>query len=597
VTPNASAPGFRLFGHLEVAGAKPGELGGPKQRALLAYLLLHGGEVVATDRLVDAVWGERPPPTAVAIVHSYVRKLRAALADSPAELVTRAPGYVLELGQEELDLEVFERLAVEGQEALARGDPERARRRLVDALALWRGEPLGDLSDEGFVARERARLDELGLEARLDRIDAELALGRGGSVAELEGLVAEHPFHERARRLLMLALYRSGRQADALAAYRETRRVFADELGLEPSNELRALEHAMLRHDATLEATPRRVAAEPDARTVMPRRRPALLLAVFAASSILLAAGLALETRGGAPGPPKVRRAKILATFDVPQPACCGFGFDAVWALGHHDDILRKIAPRSNRIVGHWAVAGYQSGYPLAAAGSVWIPSAAVDLVRFDPGRQKVLAHIPVQGVSLGFAYLTIWETTQTHQLLRINLHTNRVVKSIRLAPGENNWVDELAIGESAVWIAVADDATLDRIDPLTNAIVARISGFGQTDSGMPIAVDQNAVWVLRFVGGRETLFRVDPTSNRIVARIPVGKPNGAAPSGRVATGGGYVWTGNWDGTLSKVDPRKNRVVAIYGLPAIAQNVSFADGSLWIDSYDASKVWRIDPNG
>jgi streptogramin lyase len=191
---------------------------------------------------------------------------------------------------------------------------------------------------------------------------------------------------------------------------------------------------------------------------------------------------------------------------------------------------------------------------------------------------------------------LTIWETTRSHQLVRVSLRSNRVVRSIRLAPGANNWDDPLAIGEGAVWVGVADEATLVRVDPQKNAIVRRITGFGNTDSGMPVAADENAVWVLRFVGGQLTLFRVDPNMNEIVARIPVGPPNGSGLAGTVTTGGGYVWTGNWNNTVSKVDPRTNRVVAVFTLPANPKNVTFADGSLWVDSYDASKVRRIDPN-
>jgi DNA-binding beta-propeller fold protein YncE len=226
----------------------------------------------------------------------------------------------------------------------------------------------------------------------------------------------------------------------------------------------------------------------------------------------------------------------------------------------------------------------------------VWVPSAADDLVRFDPTRRRVVATMPVRGGQVAFGYLDIWETTGSHQLDRIDISSNKVVATIHLAPGVNNWGDELAIGEGAVWVAVADDAVLERIDPATNTIVRSIKGFGNTDSGMPIAVDQNAVWVLRMVGGQETLFRVDPGTNKIVKRIPIGVPNGTAPTGRVATGGGYVWTGNWNRTVSKIDPRTNRVVAVYSLPDNPQNVTFGDGSLWVDSYDASKVWRISPD-
>lgn len=589
-------PSFRLLGQPQIASSS-GEIRGLKQRTLLAYLLLHAGEIVSMQRLVDAVWGERPPPTATAIVHGYVRKLRSALAEAPVELLTQAPGYVLQLDEDELDIRVFERLAQAGHEALRAGDAELARARLVEALSLWRSEPLGGLPPEGFVAEERARLEQLRFEATADRVDADLALGRSAElVAELEALVREQPFQERPRKQLMLALYRAGRQADALALYRDTRRLFVEELGIEPSKSLQALEQAILRQDDSLEPT---LAAEALQARVAPaaRSRSRWLLGTAALLVACAAIAFPLALAGSSKHPPKPRPAKILESFELPQPSCCGFGFDAAWGVGHHDDILRKIDPRTNRVLARWPVAGFQSGVPLAAAGSVWIPSAAEELVRFDPSRGKVTARIPAQGANLAFAYLDIWETTRSHQLDRIDLHSNKVVRSIRLAPGGNNWNDELAVGEGALWIAVADEATLIRIDPQTDEKDAFITGFGTTDSGMPLAVDQNAVWVLRMVGGQETLFKVDPGTNAIVARIPIGPPGGTAPTGTVATGGGYVWTGNWNRTVSKVDARTNRVVAIYTLPDNPQNITFGDGSLWVDSYDASKVWRIDPNG
>ena len=570
---------------------------GPKQRALLAYLLLHAGKIIRTDRLVDAVWGEHPPPTATAIVHGYVRKLRAALAGTPAELVTRAPGYLLEVEGDEIDIRYFERLAGEGRNAIRAGEWEEAHTNLAEALSLWRGEPFADLPPEGFVGGERTRLEEQRLEATLDRVDADLMLGRSGElVSELEALVRDHPFQERPRRQLMLALYRAGRQAEALTIYRDTRRLFVDELGIEPTRELQELEQAILRHDPSLAlpAGEGRVEQPQDTRA---GRRPRRWLIAGLLAVAVAAVAIPLTLYGGSASGPKARPAKILATFDLALPSCCGFGFRSAWGVGHHDDTLRRIDPRTNRIVGRWQVAGFQSGVPLAAAGSVWIPSAAEELVRFDPARGKVAARIPVQGSKLAFAYLDIWETTRSHQLTRIDLRSNEVVRSIRVAPGANNWDDELAVGQAAVWVGVADNAMLIRVDPLTNAVVARITGFGSTDSGMPLAVDQNAVWALRFVGGQQTLFRVDPTTNEIVARIPVGKPNGTGPMGTVTVGGGYVWTGNWDRTISKVDPRTNHVVAIYELPDVPQNVTYGEGSVWVDSYDASKVWRIDPNG
>ena len=246
---------FRILGPLEVVEQdRPIALGGARQRALLAVLLLHANEVVSVDRLADALWSEATPRTATKTVQVYVSRLRKALGDE--RLVTRAPGYVLDVDRAEVDLRRFERLFAE-----ARGTaPEEAAEKLRRALSLWRGSPLADLAYEPFVQTEIARLEELRWAALEQRIDADLAIGRHDElVGELEALIAEHPVRERLRGQLMLALYRSSRQAEALEAYRAAQRTLSEELGLEPSEELKRLEQAILQQDPSLD----RVAGEP----------------------------------------------------------------------------------------------------------------------------------------------------------------------------------------------------------------------------------------------------------------------------------------------------------------------------------------------
>ena len=251
---NAS-PEFRLLGHLEVGfGDAVRSLGGPRQRALLAYLLLHAGEVVPTERLVSGVWGHDPPPTASAIVYGYIRKLRSALEATSATLSTRRSGYVLELRGGSLDISLFERLAGQGREALRNGDAAVARRFLDDALSLWRGRALDGLEGDGFLHAEQARLESLRVATRLSRIEAEMRLGGSTSIVDdLRTLAIEHPLDESVRRQLMLALYQSGNQAEALAVYHDIRRTLADELGLDPSRGLQELEAAILRQDPKLD--------------------------------------------------------------------------------------------------------------------------------------------------------------------------------------------------------------------------------------------------------------------------------------------------------------------------------------------------------
>jgi predicted ATPase/DNA-binding SARP family transcriptional activator len=224
-------------------------LGGPKQRSVLALLLLEAGRVVPSERLVDELWRCRPPPGAVKTLRSYVSRLRTLLRPDAA-LIARGGGYVLELEQASVDAARFERLVGEGQAALARGAARVAADRLRDGLALWRGRALADLVDIASLALESRRLEELRLTALEGRIEAELDLGfHAQLVGELETLVAEHPLRERLWRQLVLALYRCERQADALATYRRARELLAGELGLEPSEELRRLEQAVLRQD------------------------------------------------------------------------------------------------------------------------------------------------------------------------------------------------------------------------------------------------------------------------------------------------------------------------------------------------------------
>ncbi|HKO28341.1 MAG TPA: AfsR/SARP family transcriptional regulator, partial [Solirubrobacteraceae bacterium] len=244
---------FHVLGSLEVVDPDgPVALGAPKQRALLAVLLLHRGEVVSSDRLVDEIWGERPPASAVKLVQGYVSSLRRVLDDGL--LVTEGRGYVLQVAPGQLDVDRFEALVAQGRGALEGGDGLTAAAVLREALRLWRGPALADFAYEPFAQSEIARLDESRFAALEDRIDADLASGEQARlVSEIEALVREHPVRERLRGQLMLALYRCGRQADALQAYRDARRELLDGLGIEPGRALQEVERAILAHDPALE--------------------------------------------------------------------------------------------------------------------------------------------------------------------------------------------------------------------------------------------------------------------------------------------------------------------------------------------------------
>ena len=248
---------FRVLGSLEMwTAGRPVRLGGDRQRALLALLLLRANELVTVQQLVDELFGDEPSDGAANAVHVAISRLRRALdGGGECPLLTRPGGYMLELEADQLDARQFERWVVEGRELLADGEPAQAAARLRDALELWRGPPLADVTAAGFVQSEVQRLEELQLLALMERIDADLALGHDAElIGEIRKLVDLHPMRERLRAQLMLALYRSGRQAESLDVYRDASRALREELGLDPGPGLRELERMVLHHDPSLDA-------------------------------------------------------------------------------------------------------------------------------------------------------------------------------------------------------------------------------------------------------------------------------------------------------------------------------------------------------
>jgi DNA-binding SARP family transcriptional activator len=290
---------FRILGPVDALdGGRSIPLPAGKPLTLLRILLLNRNRVVSAETLIDELWGDDPSESATKALQGYVSQLRKAIG--PDRLITKPPGYSLRVEDGKLDLDRFEQLVREGRERLAAGDAKAASRELESALALWRGPAPG--------------LEERRLAALEDRIDADLALARHTHlVAELETLVAEHPLRERLRGQLMLALYRSGRQADALEEYRRTRETLVDELGIEPSEELQELQRAILRHDPELEARRARPAAVADGPA--PRRRLTWVLAVVAALALLVGAVVALAVTRGDGSPAASSGATELRTF------------------------------------------------------------------------------------------------------------------------------------------------------------------------------------------------------------------------------------------------------------------------------------------
>ena len=387
---------FRLLGPLEIEDvADEALLRRAKPRALLAMLLLNANRPVSTERLVAGLWGDEEPATALGALQNYVSQLRKALGKEV--VVTRAPGYMAVVGPGELDLEVFKRLVAEAAEA----DLPRRAARLREALALWRGPPLADLADEPFALFEIKRLNELRLAALVDRIAADLDLGGHGElIAELEALVQEEPLIERFRALLMLALYRGGRQVEALAVYRDARKQLDEEQGLEPGEALQRLERAILKHDPELDAPATTAARVADMPTVRSGRRTVTVLFADVTGSTELGESLdpealrdlmstffeemrsAIERHGGTVE--KFAGDEVMAVFGVPV----AHEDDAVRAIRAADDMLTAVqaldeALERDRGVRFRLRIGINTGEAVsgqASAGGTFVTGSAVNI-------------------------------------------------------------------------------------------------------------------------------------------------------------------------------------------------------------------------
>jgi DNA-binding SARP family transcriptional activator len=563
---------FRVLGPLEVSEeGRQIALGGLKQRALLALLLLHANEVVSRDRLIDELWQEDPPETARTALQVHISQLRKALGRE--RIVTQAPGYRVVVGPGELDSERFEQLvARDGSDAEA----------LRDALDLWRGPPLAELG-EGFAPAERGRLEEERVLALERRIDADLALGRHAAlVPELEELAREHPLREHPRCQLMLALYRCGRQAEALEVYRRGRRLLADELGLEPGEALRDLERAILSQDEALAAPAAPEAARPAAAA---RGRRWLVVAGLGVVLIVAAAtaGIVLATRGSSPVPVRpnsvaavdTRSGKVVA--DVPiggSPIALALGAGSVWAVdGDHSTVSRIDARTKERVpigglgsdvkeltfgFGSLWVAGGNDGTVMRvdprddgiqpvdlgsseAVFSVRVGEGAVwamrgnDVLRIDPRRNVADGRVRVKsplGIALGLG--SLWVTTLDERILRVDVR--------RLKP---IYVQD--VGRQAYFPVVARHSLWAIVPPLLPSEVPEVwrldtGTLTQTSSlrfpkAFPyqLTSGDGALWWVDPV--RRGVFRVEPRPSLAaerVARLPY-HPVAAVVNGRAA--------------------------------------------------------------
>ena len=588
---------YRILGPLEIsADGRMIEIGGPKQRALLAILLLRANELVPRDVLVHELWGERPPAGARGSLEVYVSRLRKALAaaGNGQAVVTRPGGYCLQLAGGQLDVDRFERLVAEGRSALAGNAPEQAEASLRTALRLWRGNALGDLGCEPFAQVETGRLEELRLGAVEDRIEAGLALGRHADlVSELEALVATHPLRERLRGQLMIALYRYGRQAEALEAYQAARRTLVEELGLEPGPALQRLERAILQQDASLELPGRAVAGPAPGLAPGPgqsspagagRRRHQVRVIAAAVAAVVLAATLVVvgtahrgqATLAGANGLVAVDTASGRLVAAAPlngAPEAVSSGARSVWVADPGGEAVTRIDPGSGAAVDRILVGG-EPGSVVSGDGAIWAASTdAASVTRIDPVTGGVTQTIPLPAVNLGaIAYGAgrLWVADPgAHELFEID----PVSGSLRRTLSLDLQPSAIAVRGGAIWVAGYNDATVDRLTPASGRVTGRVHvGNGPA----ALAFGGGSLWVANSLDA--TVSRVDPGTLAVRAPIPVGSDPDA-----LAASVGSVWVASqYSGTVSRVDLRRDQVVARVAVGGAPTSLAMGGGRLWV---------------
>jgi DNA-binding SARP family transcriptional activator/ABC-type transport system substrate-binding protein len=552
---------FRLLGPVEARrDDRPIALGGAKPRALLAVLLLHANEVVSRDRLIDALWRDRAPGAAEHSLDVQVSRLRKAFApDEP--LVRRSGGYVLEVEPEQIDARRFERLLEEGRRANAAGRPSDAVEVLDQALGLWHGYALADVAYEDFARAESDRLEELRLAATEERVDARLALGEHDAlIAELEALAAKNPLRERLRGQQMVALYRAGRQAEALRVYSDLRSRLADELGIEPGQALKDLEQAILRQDPGLGRSRTTIVAR--------RRRLAAGAAALALAGLAVAAAV-LATQGGAESAQALADADsnvllsadtgtVTANADVRDSVGVRFGAGSLWSVSSEGQLTR-VDPESGRIIATIGLGILRPGGITFGAGSVWVTDYYSPLVlRVDPAVNELVGpfQLPEEGlgkvftgdvaVGAGSVWVGHGGDNPGAFVERLDLESGRPQDRYSILGGD---ADHLAFSDGVLWVGSTPSGEVRRIEPGTNTPrkVARLDGeiccIAAGDASVWVATrPDNLVWKLDEVGTQMRSFKLPSEIKGI------------------SYGDGALWAAvGEDGTVVRIDAATNQ--------------------------------------
>ncbi len=575
---------FLVLGPLEVRdGDRRVPLGSGQARKLLGILLVHANEVVASEQLIDTLWEGNPPETAAKALQGLVAQLRKLL--TPGLLLTEPPGYVLRVDPDRIDAERFTRL-IEKADA---SPPREAAEKLREALALRRGRPFADFAYDEFARPETMRLEELELAALEARIEADLQLGRHAALAgELDSLVSAHPLRERLRGQQMLALYRSGRQADALAAYRNARETLVEELGLEPSEELQQLQKRILAHDPRLLVP--RPEAPGDGASLGERTTPKLLLRPRVlgplGALLLIAAVVAIveaTTRGSSS--PVVVRANSVAVIDPSdgrvvsdvavgtRPVAVAVGDGAVWTANADDGTVSRIDPKTRKAVSTIGIGGDVSDVAIGF-GSVWIAGGNDGtLTRIDPklnaveatlrlGRPRELSPQPVFAVAVGEG--SVW-ATRGNSVLKIDPATNQTVARIPVSTPL-----AIAVGGGSLWVTTFTERIL-RIDAASNTLTARAALPSQGTA----AVWRDGLWMIIAVG-QGNVWRFDPNS-----LTPTSTFTTAIGAIDLAVDEGAVWSANSMGSVWRIEPSSGRVTKI-ALGHHPTGIAAGDGAVWV---------------
>jgi len=580
---------FEVLGPLSVS--QHGEavpVGGRKQRTLLAVLLLHANEAVPRDHLVAALWVERPPPSAAKSLDTYVYRLRKLLGHDRLE---REPGgYLLRVEPGELDAGEFERLVASAGAAAEGVDYETARTELVAALGLWRGPAWDGLLASAALDADARRLEELRLGALESRFEAELVLGNGVELApELERLVDEHPLRERLIASLMLALYRAGRQTDALDAFQTARRRLVDELGLEPGPELHELQRRILGHDPILGA-PRRLGSLSG-----PRRARALAGAALAAVAAVIAGAFVLSTgaagqpQGLAPGVGGIvsvdagsgRVASATPLTGAPGSVTATGG--SVWVADPVAERVLQIDPGSRSVIDSIPV-GAEPGSIVSGDGAVWVASTVGSTVtRIDARTDTAAPLIDLPGANPGaIAYGAggLWVADSVErELFEIDTATDTLARTIQL----DLQPSAITTADGAVWVAGYGNAMVEKLDPVSGKVIGRVH---VGDGPVALALAAGSLWVANSLDS--TVSRVDPTTMAVKAVVAVGSGPAA-----LAAGPGGVWVANqYSGTVSRIDPERDQTLGTVTVGGSPTSLTIAAGRLWVGVPAASGSHR-----